>query len=162
MKSTSRELIDTMEAPLIRGKSIASVRPWESETEVCQVAEVVNRMIYAYRDRKGITISWNCMPLLFRSKMDSLIDAKYLAAIRELIRHSREQSDQFVYRACILFQTRATPPSLLLALTSFTSFKKSWQIVQSSHRHFIFQGDLTLEQVESPLLEDHHQLKIDF
>lgn len=162
MRSTTYGFTDTIEASPTRRESIPSTRLCEPEIEFCKLAEVVNRMIHAYRNWRDITISWNCMPLLFRSKLDSLVDAMYLAAIRELVRHSREQSDQFVYRACILFQARVTPPSLLVALTSFTSFKKSWQIVQSSHRHFIFQGDLTLEQVESPLLEDHHQLKIDF
>lgn len=160
MRSTISEVMNKMEVLTAKQNLTTALHP-KYEIEFCQLAAAVSRMIYAYGDRKNITISWNCMPLLFRSKLDSLFDAKYLAAIRELARYRGKQSDQFAYRACILFQIKISPPSQILNVSNFTSFQKSWHMLQLCHKHFIFPEGLTVEENE-PMPNDQGQLKLIF
>jgi hypothetical protein len=129
--------------------------------ELIRTARII---MSGYTNNRTVLEAYNYLAPLFRNKLDILIDAKFLAAIKEVQSNSPGIKRVELYYSWILFHEQVhPPPTPLITLTNFREFQKSWLVITDNYKSFINPGYLDREQIETKSIhEDDNQLKFDF
>lgn len=137
-----------------------------------KIVNIVKLMTAAFTDNQCMRIAWNSLPSLFyySSKLDKLIDSKYLAAIRKLNflqKESEQMSECELYYTWLFFQGQMGQfNTSLISLTSFYEFQESWRALNIPYNNLICTdyhtpGESSAD-IEELKVEDPNQLNIHF